>query len=896
MDWKFSNHIGWTALFLFSWFTLFGMFQERAGQIVPHFSHSTKYLFVTKDSKMVTNLPPVVEGEPVITLKPQKLKLLSPQRLVLPKSSIFIPGIHQGSKLLVKKLSSSPPTLTALSKSSDVECSSQTGSCPPKLTPMPKFIVPKGSLKFLIPNESVLPKLTPISKSLQIPFPKGSSPPKLTPISKSLKVIFPKGSSPPKLTPISNSLRLSPPKLKLMSSSGLSSPLKLQIVSQPLSQNDAVNISPSIGSQSNHICSPVNSNSSLLIASKKRFELKTKLERAPKYLHSPLISNVHNISDEFISLSNLMGVSHPLPRNHNVCFDNNKNQDSSPVLYDSEAKRFNSVRNKNEGQNSVDDAINDSVKLEKIFLEHQYTKKQPCERSNLNVTQTKSNSVGGSRKKLGSNNVKAGLNLRNQTESKSSSYGNVGSKSKIQVTSSLLSRLKAGSLSKASSVVVLNPFCKSDSSKSLHSNGKMLPQHQNLDLFECPICKMPFLSYGYLQKHIANHENSEVSDEEKLHKVNNSKVIKRPKYSHRTRKSDPTMKTGRTNKWKDTIYKDPSNFERFENDIVIIPNINGLKKSKDDEFIRLTNLVSTVHGNEDGIKCNKNVFKYSNSKVKRSSVGKVEEDNYGSDSDRCSTLSESQDLKPKGSVIDESGVRHSLRKKTKSFKSNSSEIQISKRPITGTASCTSKKNPVVVLSKIDCNNISNSKRMKHSINAKSSHELSDDDDCSEGWRGWDDCSEESGCVGNNDNLAEISDEVGVVKTATQSKSKKENKSKSSTKICTKVKRTSQILKKDLKKSSSASQTEPSSMNSKLKCPTCELLIQKSSFKSHILLHVKSEYSCKLCNKKFEKSSLLRRHVLQDHKVVKQFRCLRRDCSRRFESKRDMEKHMRSHRK
>lgn len=844
------------------------MFQERAGQIQPHFSHSTKYLFVTKDSKMVTNLPPVVEGEPVITLKPQQLKMLSPQCLVLPNSSIFIPGLHQGSKLLVRKLSSSPPTLTAISKSSDVKCSSQTESCPPKLTPMPKFIVPNGSLKLFIPNESVPPKLTPISKSQEIPYPKVSFPPKLTPISKSLKAIFPKGSSPPKLTPISNLLRLSPPKLKLMSSSGLSSPLKLKIVSQPLSQKDAVNISHSIGLQSNN---------NFLIAAKKKFELKPKLERAPKYLHS---QNVHNISDEFISLSNLMGVPHPLPRNHNVCFDNNKNLDSSPVLYDGEAKRFNSVSIKNEGHNLVADPINDSVKLKKIFSEHQYTKKPPCELSDLNVTQTKSNSVNGSKKKLGSNRVKTWQNHRNRTESKSSSYGNVGSKSKIRVTSNLMSRLKAGSLATASSVVVLNPFHKSDSLKSLYSNGKMLPQRNNLDLFECPICKMPFLSYGYLQKHIANHENSVTSDEEEFHKGNSSKVIKRP---NRTRK-----------KLKDNIYKDQSNVKRFENDIVIIPSLNALKKSKDDEFIRLTNLVSTVHSNEDGIKCNKNVFNYSNAKVKRSCVGEVEEDNSGSESDKCFTLTESQDLKPKGSVIDESGIRHSLRKKTKSFKFNSSARHISKRPITGTPSITSKKNPVVVLSKIDCNNIINGKRMNHTVNAKSL-EMSDDS-CSEGWRGWEESSEEVGCGGNIDNLTETSDSVGVAKTPSQSKSKKENKSKSSSNKFTKSKRPIQILKKDLKESSSKSQTEPSSRNAKLKCPTCEVLIQKSTFESHVLLHVKSEYSCKLCNKKFEKSSLLRRHVLQDHKVVKQFSCLRRDCSRRFESMRDVQKHMRSHRK
>lgn len=856
------------------------MFQERADKIVPHFSHSTKYLFVTKDSKMVSNFPPVVEGEPVIPSEPQKLKILSPQRLLLSKSSIFIPGLH-GSKLLVRKLSSTPPTLTAISKSSDAKGSSQTGSFPPKLTPLPKFMVPKRPLKLFIPNGSVPPKLTPILKSLQIPFPKGPSPPKLTPLPKSINIIFPKGSSPPKLTPISNSLLLSPPKLKLMSSSRLSSPLKLKIVSQPLSQKDAVNISESVVSKPNDIDSPVTSNNSLLIASKKRFELKPKLERAPKYLHSPFISNVHNISDEFISLSNLMGSPHPLPRNRKVYLDNNQKLDSNPVLCDSETKCFNTDMTKSEGQNLVDDPNNDSVKLKKILSEHQYTKKQPCENSNLNVTQTKMNSVSGSRKHLGNNHVKAWLNHQNQTESnsKSSSYD---SKSKIRVTSSLMSSLKDGSLARASSVVVLNPFCKSDSSKPLHSNGKKLHQHR----------KVPFLSSVSLQKHIANLEESVFSDEEESYKGKNTKVIKRPNYSRRTRHSDPTIRTGRTNKWKDNIYEDPSNFERFENDIVIIPSLNSLKKSKDEEFIRLTNLVSTVHSDEDRIKCNKNVFKYSNSKVKRSCVGKVEEDSSGSDSDKCSTLTESQDFKPKGSVIDESGIRHSLRRKTKTFKSKSSARQISERPI-------SMKNPVVVLSKIDCYNISNGKQMKHSMNAES-FEMSDDD-CSEGWRGWDQSSEETGCGSNNDNLAEISDQVGVVKTDSQLKSKKENKSKSSAKKFTKTKKPGRMLKKDLKESLSessrnSSQTGTSSKNSKLKCPTCECLILKSAFKSHVLLHAKTEYSCKLCNKKFEKSSLLRRHALQDHKVMKQFSCLRRDCSRRFESKRDMEKHMRLHRK
>lgn len=844
---------------------------------------------------MVTNLPPVVEGEPVITLEPKKLKMLSPQRLVLSKSPIITPGLHQGSKLLVKKVSCSPPTLTAISKSTDVKCSSQTASRPPKLTPMPRLLVPKGSLKLVIPNGSVPPKLTPISSSVRIPFPKGY-PPKLTPISKSLKVVFPKGSSPPKLTPISNTLRLSPPKFKLMTSSGISSPLKLKMVSQPLSQEHAVNISNSIDSKSDYM---VSSDKSRLIASKKRFEPKPTLERAPKYLHSPFMSSVHNISDEFISLSNLMGGPHLLPTNNSLSFNKINQLHSSSVLYDSEANNFNGAVVKNEGQNSVDDPVDDSVKLEKIFSEHQYTKKLPCKGSNLNLKQNKLNSVSGLRKTFGGNCVKACLN-RNQTEanSKSSSYGNVGSKSKIQVTSSMMSRLKAGSLAKASSVVVLNPFCKSDSSKSLFSNGKMLPQRHKLDLFECPICKIQFLSSDNLQKHIANHENSAFSDKEEFHKGKSTVVIKKPKFPHQTRQYNSTIKTGSTNKWKDDNYEGPS--ERFENDIVIIPHLNGLKKSKDEEFIRLTNLVSTIHSNEDGIKCNKNVFKYLNSKVKRSCVGEVEGGRSGSDSVNCLTSSEPQDLKPKGSVIDESGIRHSLRKKPKSIICNSYAREMCKRAITGTPSSTSQKNPVVVLSKIDCNNIINGKRKKHSINAKC-HETSDDD-WSGGWRGWDQSSEEAGCGSSSDNLTEISDNVGLVKTASQSNSKKENKSKKgSTKKFTKKKRPSQILKKDTKDSVSESsqnlsQAELISKNLKLKCPMCELLIQKSAFKKHLLLHAKSEYSCKLCVKKFEKSSLMRRHVLQDHKVVKQFSCLRRDCSRRFESKRDMEKHMRLHRK
>lgn len=309
--------------------------------------------------------------------------------------------------------------------------------------------------------------------------------------------------------------------------------------------------------------------------------------------------------------------------------------------------------------------------------------------------------------------------------------------------------------------------------------------------------------------------------------------------------------------------------QEYKNDLLEIPNVNALKKS-DDEFIRLTKLVTSLGQEvESDLLDTSGRFSDNSSTISaRDSLCRL--------SDTSATLSAPETLTELDKLRTEESRKNNSRRPTSRYLRKRKEL-------------TARHNAAI--SKVTKNQKSESRNLRLRKRVEKIEHNS---------------STESNLKKNRSNLKKINTKNQEKAQTVERRShrlKEQAKQEDGDK-----KATSKETGKDTQIKEVNSKTE---MRNKRK-PFNKTIVTKSNSRSSpsIFSKVSSssksspnvkaqenlEFACSTCSERFARRSELRQHISTGHKVIKSFVCPQRDCGRRFESRREMFKHARIHKK
>lgn len=333
--------------------------------------------------------------------------------------------------------------------------------------------------------------------------------------------------------------------------------------------------------------------------------------------------------------------------------------------------------------------------------------------------------------------------------------------------------------------------------------------------------------------------------------------------------------------------------QEYKNDLLEIPNVNALKKS-DDEFIRLTKLVTTSREKDELEPDDSSLM-----------------DNSERLSDGSSTISARDSL---CKLSDDSGTLSApetfaelVKLQAEQSKENNTRRPIS-RNLKKEKGLTAKQ--AALISRVTRNRKSENKMS----NSRSIVEIKNDKPISS-------------------NLKQLKINLKKINVKNQAKviqSKKESakalaveRRSQRLRITLQVKKEDEIISTKTNKREKTKKTQIEEISSKIQIRT-DIGNKRKPFNRTIVTKNKTkilpsesvetiekvplgskgkkkpqeslEFACSTCSERFARRSELRKHVSTGHKIVKCFVCPKRDCSRKFESRRDMAKHARVHKK